>query len=66
MVCGAGCAGIELAFAFKERWQKEFHQDHIETTIVSSHDCVLPHEKEAARSEVIRKCKEKGIKVYYG
>ena len=24
VVCGAGAAGVELAFAFKHRWQKVF------------------------------------------
>ena len=36
VVCGAGCAGVELAFGFKNRWQKVFKQDHIETHIVTS------------------------------
>ena len=48
VVCGAGCAGVELAFGFKNRWQKVFKQDHIETHVITNHDIILPTEKDVA------------------
>lgn len=36
VVCGAGAAGTELAFAFKHRWSKVFGQE-IDLTLVSAH-----------------------------
>jgi len=46
VVCGAGCAGVELAFGFKARWEKLFKQDHINVSLISSQGELLPHEKE--------------------
>jgi len=40
VVCGAGAAGTELAFAFKKRWSKLFGQE-IKVTLASSSDTVL-------------------------
>jgi NADH dehydrogenase FAD-containing subunit len=34
VVCGGGAAGVELSFAFKNRWSKAFGQD-IDVTILS-------------------------------
>jgi NADH dehydrogenase FAD-containing subunit len=34
VVCGAGAAGVELAFAFKARWSSEFGQE-IDVTLVA-------------------------------
>lgn len=65
VVCGAGCAGVELSFGFKARWEKVFGQE-IQVHLVTSHDTVLPHEKDVARYEIERKLKEKNIKVYAG
>ena len=39
-MCGAGAAGIELAFGFKNRWSKLFGQE-IKVTVVSSKTTVL-------------------------
>lgn len=39
-VCGAGAAGIELAFSFKHRWSKLFGQP-IEVTIITSRPNIL-------------------------
>jgi NADH dehydrogenase FAD-containing subunit len=39
-VCGAGAAGIELAFGYKSRWSKLFNQ-HINVTIITSRSNVL-------------------------
>jgi selenide, water dikinase len=60
VVCGGGAAGVELAFAFKARWSREFGQD-IEVSLISDSTDVLPSEKEAVRNEVRRKLEEKGI-----
>ena len=34
VVCGGGAAGVELSFAFKNRWSKSFGQE-IDVTILS-------------------------------
>jgi NADH dehydrogenase FAD-containing subunit len=41
VVCGAGAAGTELSFAFKQRWSKLFQKD-IKLSLVSSSNSVLP------------------------
>ena len=41
VICGAGAAGTELAFAFKERWDLLFNAD-IKITLISSRGTVLP------------------------
>ena len=64
VVCGAGCAGVELSFSFKNRWQKLFGQDHIETHIITNHDRVLPHERDAAREEIVRNMHKQGIQIH--
>jgi selenide,water dikinase len=61
VVCGAGCAGVELAFGFKARWEKVFNLDHVDVSLITNHDKVLPHEKDAGRKEIERKLKEKNI-----
>ena len=40
VVCGAGAAGTELSFGFKQRWSKLFKKD-ISVTLLSSTDTVL-------------------------
>ena len=40
VVCGAGAAGTELAFAFKARWGKLFNAE-IEVTLICAGDKVL-------------------------
>ena len=40
VVCGAGAAGTELAFAFKQRWSK-FFQTEIQVTLVCSTKTIL-------------------------
>lgn len=35
VVCGAGAAGVELAFAFKSRWTKEFGKE-ISVTLIAN------------------------------
>ena len=66
VVCGAGCAGVELSFGFKARWEKVFKQDHIKVSLITNHDKILPHEKDSARAEIERKLREKGITVHSG
>lgn len=63
VVCGAGCAGVELSFGFKNRWSKVFGQE-IETHIVTNHDTVLPHEREPLRNEVIKILDRQNITVH--
>ena len=43
VVCGGGAAGVELSFAFKARWSREFGKD-IDLTIISHADDILPSE----------------------
>ncbi len=70
VVCGAGCAGIELSMSFKHRWMKVFKQEDISldinVEIVTDQDKVLPNERDAVRSEIERKLKEKNITVHTG
>jgi NADH dehydrogenase FAD-containing subunit len=40
VVCGAGAAGTELAFAFKQRWSDLFKKD-IKVTLVANDDTIL-------------------------
>jgi NADH dehydrogenase FAD-containing subunit len=40
-VCGAGAAGVELAFAFKRRWGDLFQTD-IPITLISSDNDIMP------------------------
>jgi NADH dehydrogenase FAD-containing subunit len=62
VVCGGGAAGVELAFAFKARWSREFGQE-IEVTLIADSDDVLGSECKAVKDEVRRKLKEKNIKL---
>lgn len=62
VVCGGGAAGVELSFAFKARWSREFGKD-IDVTLISHADDILPSEPIAVRDEVRRKLKEKNIKL---
>lgn len=65
VVCGAGCAGVELSFGFKARWEKLWGQE-IQVQLVTGRGEVLPHEAEVGRKEIIRKLKEKNITVHAG
>ena len=60
VVCGAGCAGVELSFGFKNRWQEVFGKQ-IETTLLSSGDCILPGEKNHLRTRMEEKLTKQGI-----
>jgi selenide, water dikinase len=62
VIVGAGCAGVELSFGFKNRWKGVFGKD-IETTLLSAHDCVLPHEKDALRGRIEEKLSKQGVQV---
>ena len=61
-VCGAGAAGIEMAFAFKHRWSKLFGKD-IKTTLLSNDEDIMLHQSLAAREMVKLKLKENGVEV---
>lgn len=63
VVCGAGCAGVELSFGFKNRWE-EFFGTKIETTLLSSQDKILPGEKDALRGEMEKRLKSQNIDVH--
>jgi NADH dehydrogenase FAD-containing subunit len=62
VVCGAGAAGVELAFAFKTRWSSFFGQE-IKVTIASAEPNVLNYNHPTMISEVTRKLKEKNINI---
>jgi NADH dehydrogenase FAD-containing subunit len=61
-VCGAGAAGIELSFAFKNRWSKLFKQD-IKTTLICSDSDIMLNESKAARDLTKAKLHEHGITI---
>ena len=48
VICGAGAAGTELAFAFKKRWSVFFGQD-IQVTLVSKYNSTLPDAHESVQ-----------------
>lgn len=64
VVCGAGAAGTELAFAFKKRWSAVFEQD-IELTLLSNKSTVLAGSHESVIKQVTRKLEEHKIDVIY-
>ena len=64
VVWGAGWAGVELSFGFKNRWQKFFNQGHIETTLLSGQGSILPDERIALRKAMERKLIEQKINVH--
>lgn len=61
VVCGAGCAGVELSFGFKNRWQEVFGKE-IETTLLSGNDHILPGEKAPLRAKMEEKLTKQNIK----
>lgn len=65
VVCGAGCAGVELSFGFKNRWQEIFGKE-IETTLLSAEEKILPGEKDALRIAMEGKLREQNIAYYTG
>ena len=60
IICGAGAAGTELAFAFKARWAKFFGEE-IKVTLVGTSDKPVPEQVEVTRAQIIRKLAEKNI-----
>jgi selenide, water dikinase len=65
VVCGGGAAGVELSFAFKNRWSKAFGTE-IDVTLLSDQSDVLFYESEAVRELVKTKFNEKNIKMVNG
>ena len=63
-ICGAGAAGIELSFAFKNRWSKLFNQE-IKTTLICSEPDIMLHESKAARDLTKAKLHEHNINVIH-
>jgi selenide,water dikinase len=61
VVCGAGAAGTELAFAFKARWSKFFGQE-IKVTLLGDKDTPLPTEVKSTIGQVQRLLEDKRIK----
>lgn len=64
VVCGAGAAGTELAFAYKARWSKLFGQE-IKVTLLSNHDQILKGECNDIKTLVMKKLGDKNIEVFY-
>jgi NADH dehydrogenase FAD-containing subunit len=62
VICGAGCAGVELSFGFKNRW-KEIFGHEIETTLLSNHDYILPGEKIHLRHRMEEKLANQNITI---
>ena len=60
VVCGAGAAGTELAFAFKRRWSNVFGQD-ISVTLISKEATTLPGANESTLKLVEKKLQEHEI-----
>lgn len=63
VVCGAGCAGVELSFGFKNRWEAYFGTT-IDTTLLSAHESILFGEKEPLRNTMLEKLKKQNIDVH--
>jgi len=61
-VCGAGAAGIELSFAFKNRWSKIFKKN-VKTYLLSSESDIMKQESDAARELVKAKLREHDIEI---
>lgn len=64
VVCGAGAAGVELAFAFKHRWAKVFGEE-IAVSIVASGGSILTGADPCAIEMTTRKLEEHKIPVHY-
>ena len=64
VVCGAGAAGTELAFAFKKRWEKVFNNE-ISVTIVGANNTVLHGSDPCVIEETTKKLAEHRISVVY-
>lgn len=62
VVCGAGAAGVELAFGFKSRWSALFGEE-IHVTLVSADDVVLKFGDDSVRVDVMKKLAEKNIHI---
>lgn len=59
-VCGAGAAGVELAFGFKRRWTDLFKQD-IKVKILSASEEIMPTVHPSLRKQIQRRLIEQGI-----
>ena len=62
VVCGAGAAGTELSFAFKQRWGDYFGQE-IQVTLLASRDEPVHTEVRQTKDLIAQKLVEKRIKV---
>ena len=61
-VCGSGAAGIELSFAFKNRWSKLFGRD-IKTQLLCSDSDIMRWESDSVRELTKAKLREHNIDV---
>lgn len=64
VVCGAGAAGVELAFAFKHRWATVFSQE-IAVSIVASGPTILTGTDACVIEMTTSKLEEHNITVHY-
>ena len=64
VVCGGGAAGVELAFAFKRRWE-DLLKKEIQVTIVTADNELIRGGDAFLRQEVIKTLNEKKVKVIY-
>lgn len=64
VVCGAGAAGVELAFAFQKRWTDVFG-DGTKVTLLSAENDVLKQDCVDVRDMTRDKLIEKGIQIEY-
>jgi|LauGreDrversion4_2_1035121.scaffolds.fasta_scaffold506937_1 NADH dehydrogenase FAD-containing subunit len=63
-VCGSGAAGIELSFAFKNRWSRTFKKN-VKTYLLCTENDIMRHESEAARELTKAKLKEHDVEVVH-
>ena len=64
-MCGAGAAGVELAFGFKKRWGDLFKREIKVSLVCPSHEIYPGEENRYLRQEILRKYEEKNIHVIY-
>lgn len=63
-VCGSGAAGIELSFAFKNRWSRVFKKD-VKCYLLCSDTDIMKTESPAARELTKKKLRDHGIEVVH-
>ncbi len=63
-MCGSGAAGIELAFAFKNRWSRVFKKD-VKCYLLCSDTDIMKSESPAARELTKKKLKDHGVEVIH-